>query len=139
MMQTKPTLNTASLTLRLRSRCIIISTSSMTITPPSRIGMGSRLNMARLRLTMHINWKNSAGPSRAAAPAMVPMPIGPVRFLDDMRLAVALVFDLDRLAAAVLGDLLELDLRVDRLTIYRDEEIALFHPSFFGRHVGLDS
>ena len=31
MMQTKPTLNTASLTLRLRSRCIIISTSSITI------------------------------------------------------------------------------------------------------------
>ena len=34
-----------------------------------------------------------------------------------VRLAVALVFDLDRLAAAVLGDLLELDLRVDRLAV----------------------
>ena len=38
---------------------------------------------------------------------------------DHVRLPVALVFDLDRLAAAVLGDLLELDLRVDRLAVDR--------------------
>ena len=34
---------------------------------------------------MHMNMKNSAGPSRAASPALAPMPMGPDRFLGDMR------------------------------------------------------
>src|SRR5664280_1096429 len=57
---------------------------------------------------------------------------------DYMRLSVPLVFDLDGLAAAVLGDFLELDLRVNRLAVDRHQQVALFEPCLLRRHGGFD-
>src|SRR5690349_10996161 len=54
MRNTNPTLITASFTGMLRSRPISISTSSSRITPPSKIGIGSMLTMARFRLRIAI-------------------------------------------------------------------------------------
>ncbi len=55
-----------------------------------------------------------------------------------MGLAVALEFDLDGFAAAVLGDFLELDLRVNRLAVDGNQEIALLEPGLLGGHAGFD-
>src|ERR1035437_9348684 len=61
------------------------------------------------------------------------------RYRDHMRLAVPLVLDLDGLAAAVLRNLLELDLRVNRLAVDRHQQIALLEPCLVGRHAGFDT
>ena len=48
--------------------------------------------MARLRLTMHISWKNSGGTlaARRRPPMVRLMPIGPDRFCGDMRRSASL-------------------------------------------------
>src|SRR5439155_1418642 len=74
-----------SLTRRSRSRRISISTSRRRITPPSRIGIGNRLKIARLRLTAAIKPKKVAAPSRAACPESWAIRIGPSSDLGDMR------------------------------------------------------
>src|SRR3569832_82813 len=55
-----------------------------------------------------------------------------------MELAVALVFDRDGLAAAILRDLLELDLGVDGLAVDLHQEVALLEASLLGGIPGLD-
>jgi len=54
-----------------------ISINSSRMTPPSRMGMGSRLKMARLRLTVAIRLMKAGVPSRAASPESWAMRMGP--------------------------------------------------------------
>ena len=53
-----------------------------------------------------------------------------------MGLSVALIFQLDGLATGVLRDLLEFDLRVNRLAVHRHQQISLLQPCLLGRHAG---
>src|ERR1035437_4083065 len=77
--------------------------------------------------------------NHADHPARGAIHVGEYRLYGDhVRLAVPLVFDLDGLTAAVLCNLLELDLRVNRLAVDRQQQIALLEPCLLGRHAGFD-
>ena len=65
----KPTFSIDSFRFRLISRPITISISNVRIMAPSRMGIGSRLRIARFRLTILIRRRNAAGPSLAACVA----------------------------------------------------------------------
>ncbi len=45
--------------------------------PPSKMGIGKRLKIARFKLTVAIKLMKEYGPSRAASPLSCAIPIGP--------------------------------------------------------------
>ena len=88
MMKTKPTLNTSFLHLEAQVAPHDHLHQHIRIMPPSRIGIGNRLKMARLQADHRHQPKVRRGPSRAAAPDSWARPIGPPRFFGDMRRSI---------------------------------------------------
>ena len=59
--------------------------SSISSVPPSRIGIGSRLKIARFKLTIAIRPRKLDGPSCAASLDICAMPIGPANDFGETR------------------------------------------------------